>query len=223
MFVATQRILGAYKRHGFFSGTVCGAKGVGKSSYSLQVFHDVFIHQGYDDKTAWQMALDHCLYKITDVVNFLECSTEKENHSVGFIWDDASVFVAGTRWWSHKKEMQLLQSIMTTIRGSISGMLITCPSIKELASFLKNQDDYYVKITHDPNRGGMYRIATGYVRRTTPALQQRVYTNFRDYYSCYLPKWVYDEYCKKRWYYSQEDVKELKRMLKDKGDENDGE
>jgi len=161
------------------------------------------------------MALDRCLYKITEVVDFLERSSNQVEHEPVLMWDDASVFAAGTRWWTHRNEMQLLQGIMTTVRGCVNGMILTCPSISDLARFLKNQDDHYIKITYDP-KGAMYRIATGYIRRFSPANQLRVYTKFKDFYNCYLPKWVYNAYTVKREGYTKENTAQLKKLLSKK-------
>jgi len=212
MFVATNRILGAYKRNGFFSATVTGARGIGKSSYALKVLQDVYTALGYDNETAWRMALDRCLYRIVDVVDFLEKSSNQKEHEVAFIWDDASVFAAGARWLTHHREMILLQAIMDTVRGSVSAMILTCPDLLKLARFLRRYDDYLIKIGYSP-RGGMYREAKGYVRRILPSQQIRVYRNYLDSYSCYLPNWVYDEYCLKRDDYNRENTRYLKELL----------
>ncbi len=212
MLVSAKKVIGAYNNNGYFSAVVCGPKGIGKSSYGLRVLHDVFVSLGYDDNTAWQMAIDRCLYRITDVVNFLERSSNQDKPEPVLLWDDVSVFACGTRWWTHRDEMQLLQGVMTTVRTCVNAMIMTCPSINELAKFLRNQDDYYVKIVYD-KKGGLYRIATGYVRRFSPAQQLRVYTKYKDFYNAYLPKWVYEKYMDKRSEYSRENTRDLKKLL----------
>lgn len=207
----TVRILGAYKRNGFYSGTICGARGIGKSSYAIQVLYQVYRQLGFEKDEAWEMALDRIMYKITDIIKFLDDSVHSKEHEVAFIWDDAGVFGSGTRWFSHHEEMHLLQNLMDTIRGAVSGILLTCPDMMQLARFLRRYDDYLIKITY-ADKGDGYRLAKCYVKRITPAMQTRVYTQYHDNYNVYLPKWVYEKYCEKRESYNLENIEEMKRL-----------
>jgi len=208
----TTRIIGAYKRNGFYSGTIVGARGIGKSSYAIQILYQVYRVLGYEKEEAWQMAIDRILYKIPDIIKFLDKSVHSKQHEVAFIWDDAGVFGSGTRWFSHHEEMHLLQNLMDTIRGAVSGILLTCPDMMQLAKFLRRYDDYLIKINYNSERGGRYRIAKCYVKRITPAMQTRVYTQYHDKYDVYLPKWVYEAYCRKRESYNLENIEEMKKL-----------
>ena len=91
--VLSKKILSSHKTNGFTSAIIEGARGIGKSSYALKVFHDVFISMGWNDNVAWDMALDRILYRMNDIIDFLDKSVDKKDREVGFIWDDAGVLV----------------------------------------------------------------------------------------------------------------------------------
>jgi len=223
MFISTKHIIGAWNNNGFYSANIVGARGHGKSSYALQVLHEVLMELGYDDETAWNMTLGRILYKIPDIIKLLDVSVGKDKREVCFIWDDAGVFGSGQRWFTHHNEMQELHTLMDTIREASAGILLTCPDLMQLAKFLRRYDDYLIRISFDP-RGGMYRIAKGYIKRVTPAQQVRVYTKFYDKYNCRLPNWVYAAYSEKRKQYNKENLEELKKIYKKRDSEKkDGE
>lgn len=213
MLVATTRILGSYKNNGFFSAIVEGKRGIGKSSYALKVLYNVFCSKGYSETDAWEMALDRTFYAIPDIVNFLDQSSKKTPHEIAFIWDDAGVFASKLRWFTHYKEAHLIQALLDTIRGSVSGIIMTCPNQQQLFNFIRRYDDYLIRIRY-AKHGQWGRVATGYVKRSLPSGQMRVYKKFEDEYSCYLPKWVYDKYMVKRESYNADNIQNIKDMLK---------
>jgi len=213
--ILAKKILWAYKTGGFTCAIVEGNRGIGKSSYSLKVFHDIFVNQGWLDDVAWSMALDRILYKVEDIIDFLDKSQKKRQHEVGFIWDDAAVFGSNLTWYTNIKLVHLLQSLMDTVRGSVSGMILTCPNQGQLLKFLRRYDNYIVEITHT-EQGGWYRMAKGYVKRTLPSGTQRIYPNYYDFYSCYLPVDVFDRYQMKRKKYNVDNIASLKEVMKKK-------
>jgi hypothetical protein len=100
-----------------------------------------------------------------------------------------------------------------TIRTVCTGLLLTCPKREMLLSALRNYDDFKIEIImhHDYER-----IARGYKIKTSPMGQKRIYKNYEDNFSCYLPDWVYDKYMLKRNYYLDQVNNELQEIMKNK-------
>jgi len=208
--VLAKKILSAYKTNGFTSATVEGPRGIGKSAYSLKTLYDIYSSLGYHEDVAWDMALDRMLYRIKDIIKFLGDSSDKTNHEICFVWDDAGVFGSNLKWYTDIKLVHLLQSMMDTIRGSVNGMILTCPNQGQLLKFLRRYDNYIVELSHT-EQGGWNRVAKGYIKRTLPSGTQRIYPNYHDYFSCYLPIEVYKKYQKKRNQYNLENIMALKK------------
>ncbi len=217
-YVVSKKIYYAYKTNGFFSAVVQGRRGVGKSSYALTIMHDLFVYMGHEDSVAWQMAIDRMLYNISDIVSFIENSSGDKKEAV-FTWDDASVFGGNLRYFSHMKEVNLLSSLMDTIRSSVGGVLLTCPSQFGLLKFLRRYDNYIIDISYG-FEGGWNRIAKGYLKCSLPSGKGLVYYKFSDFYSAYLPKKVYALYMEKRNKYNEDNARYLKELInKKKGGE----
>jgi len=217
-------ILYARKNNGLYSSIVTGARGVGKSSYCIQVLFRIFRTLGYEVDESWQMALDRTLYKIPEVVNFLEQSADKEHKDI-FIWDDAGVFAGGVRWLTNQKEMVLIESICDTLRDCVYGVLLTVPDVRTLSRRIRTYDDYLVKIhrlrykaQQNFTNGETIREARLYKKIITPASQVRVYKQYYDNFDIMLPDWVYERYKKKRHRYTTENIRLLKEHLKNNGD-----
>jgi len=212
-------ILYARKTNGLYSSIVTGPRGGGKSSYSIQVLYRVFRSLGYETNESWDMALERVLYKIPEIVDFLEKSSEKEDKDL-FIWDDAGVYAGGVRWLTDQKEMVLIESICDTLRDCVYCVLLTVPDIRTLSRRLRTYDDYLVRInrlkTKDRERYGnndCIREARLYKKTVTPASQVRVYKQYYDSFDVMLPDWVYNKYKEKRKKYTTSNIKELKAFL----------
>jgi len=215
-------ILYARKHNGLYSSIVTGARGVGKSSYCIQILFRVFRTLGYDVDSSWEMALDRILYKIPEVVDFLEDSSEKPHKDI-FIWDDAGVFAGGVRWLTNQEEMVLIESICDTLRDCVYGVLFTVPDVRTLSRRIRTYDDYLVKIKRLNNKDREsfnnsedIREARLYKKVITPASQVRVYRQYYDNFNVMLPSWVYEKYKKKRYSYTKENITALKRHLSKK-------
>ena len=212
-------ILKARKTNGLFNSIITGERGVGKTSYSLQTLYLVFRKLGYDKEEAWQMSLDRCLYTIPDIVDFLEQSNKKK-HKDCFIWDDAGVFAGGVRWYTHYKEMVLLESVSDVLRNMVYGLLLTVPDIRTLTRRLRSYDDYIIKIYYpkpkskgekfDPN----LRHARVYKKGMSPIGQVNLSKKYYDSFNIMLPDWVYKKYQAKRNKYGLNDLKQLKKLSK---------
>ena len=210
----SKKILWAWRSGGFTSGIVEGPRGIGKSGYAMNILHDVFLCQGYHDEVAWDMALDRMLYRITDIINFLDKSTRKRKPETMFVWDDAAVFGSSMTYFSDFKMVHLLQAMMDTIRGSVSGMILTCPNQGQLLKFLRRYDAYIIRINY-VEEGGYNRVAKGYLWRSLPSGLQRIYPNFHDFYSCRLPNDIFERYQRRRKKYNIENIRALKEAVKE--------
>lgn len=217
-------ILYARKTNGLYSSIVTGARGVGKSSYCIQVLFRIFRILGYDVDTAWQMALDRILYKIPEVVDFLEKASDKPDKDI-FIWDDAGVFAGGVRWLTNQQEMVLIESICDTLRDCVYSVFFTVPDVRTLSRRIRTYDDYLVKILRLKNKDWQYfkdaeniREARLYKKVITPASQVRVYKQYYDSFNIMLPGWVYEKYKEKRHRYTKENIKALKKHLQKNGE-----
>lgn len=213
-------ILYARKNNGLYSSIVTGARGVGKSSYAIQVLFRIFRTLGHEVDESWQMALDRTLYKVPEVIEFLEKSQDKEHKDL-FIWDDAGVFAGGVRWLTNQKEMVFVESICDTLRDCVYGVLFTVPDVRTLSRRIRTYDDYLVKIhrlkykdQQQFKNGETIREARLYKKIITPASQVRVYKQYYDSFDIMLPGWVYDKYQEKRHRYSKENIRLLKEHLK---------
>ena len=211
-YVVSRKIYYAFRSNGFFSAIVEGRRGIGKSSYSLKTMHDIFVYLGYDDDVAWQMAIDRMLYNINDIVDFIDQSNGDKKEVV-FTWDDAGVFGGNLRYFSHMKEVNLLSSLMDTIRSSVGGILLTCPSQFGLLKFLRRYDNYLINIIRDPVQGSWYRIARGYLKNSLPSGKVIIYKKFDDFFSAYLPNKWYEVYMKKRHEYNKTNAEYLKELI----------
>jgi len=213
-------ILYARKKNGLYSSIVTGPRGAGKSSYCIQIVYRIFRVLGYGSEEAWNMALDRVLYKIPDIVDFLEVSSEKPNKDI-FIWDDAGVFAGGVRWLTDQQEMVLIESICDTLRDCVYGILFTVPDIRTLSRRLRTYDDYLVRINRLRKKDREFfedsddiREARLYKKMITPASQVRVYKQYYDSFNVMLPDWVYEKYKEKRHRYTTSNIKALKEHLK---------
>ena len=210
--VMSKKALWAWKTGGFTSGIIEGPRGIGKSSYAMKIMYDVFSCMGYHEEVAWDMALERMLYRINDIIEFLDRSTRKRNPECVFCWDDAAVFGSSMVWYTNVKLVHLLQSTLDTIRGSVSAMLLTCPNQSQLLKFLRTYDGYIIRINYAED-GGTYRDAKGYIWRSLPSGMKRIYPSFNDFYSCRLPNAIFKRYQRKRKSYNVENINALKEAM----------
>jgi len=215
-------ILYARIHNGLYSSVVTGQRGIGKSSYCIQILYNVFRALGFDIDTSWDMALDRTLYTIPEIIEFLDQSTEKEYKDL-FIWDDAGVFAGGVRWLTNQQEMVLIESMCDTLRDSVYCILLNVPDIRTLSRRLRSYDDHLVKIYHIKEKDKKYfnnstnlREARLYNKIITPASQVRVYKQYCDTFDIMLPDHVYERYKEKRHKYTKDNIAQLKKFLENK-------
>lgn len=219
-------ILYARKTDGLYSAIVTGPRGSGKTSYSLQILFNVFRSLGYDVETSWNMSIDRVLYKIPEIISFLENSSDKKDRDI-CIWDDSGVFAGGVRWLTNQREMVLIESICDTLRDSVYGILFTVPNIRTLSRRLRSYDDNIVTINFLSEKKQQMikkkltidnfhtlREARVLKKKILPSGLVRIYKNYSDNFDIMLPDWVYQKYKEKRHRYTKENIIELKKHLK---------
>lgn len=213
-------ILYARKTEGLYSCIVTGKRGIGKSSYSLQILFNIFKKLGFDTDTAWQMALDRIKYTVKEVVTFLKTNIDNDTKDI-FIWDDAGVYAGGVRWRTDYKEMVLIESICDTFRDCVYCVLFTVPEQRTLTRRIRSYDDFLVKIqylkkdelkNYDDDTNNL-RVARLYKKVILPSSQVRVYKQYYDTFDIMLPGWVYDQYKKKRRKYTKTNIEKLMSSL----------
>lgn len=213
-------ILHARKHEGLYSSIVTGKRGIGKSSYCLQILFTIFRKLGYNTDESWNMALDRIIYKVQEVVDFLDESIDKKDKDI-FIWDDAGVYAGGVRWLTDQKEMVLIESICDTFRDCVYGVFFTVPDQRTLSRRIRSYDDYLVKIHYLTKTEEKYfeedtstlRVARLYNKVILPSSQVRVYKQYYDTFDVMLPFWVYEKYKEKRHRYTKENIKKLMDTL----------
>lgn len=191
-FILSKRII---KEHpnGFRSAIVEGRQGIGKTSYCIKVTKEVYQTLfELNDKEAWDMALRHIMFSIDDII--LRLADAKDNKEIipCLIWDDAGVHGSNIKWFKHKDQVDMIKSLLETARTRVTGLLINCTSREGLMTCIRNQRGYVVEITNLDGRWS--RCAKGYNLFRLPSGMRRVYKNFEDMFSCYLPVDVYRRY-----------------------------
>jgi len=186
--------------NGFIGALVEGKRGVGKSSYCIKVMKEIYqTLLSCDDTTAYQYALKHILFDMDDIIRILREARNQNEVLPVVCWDDAGVHGSNLQWFINMRGIQELKSVMDTVRTAVTGLLLNCPDREGLAKVLRGYDDYLVSIikVNPPYE----RSARGYNIYKLPSGTRRVYRNFEDRYSCYLPNWVYKEYMLERMKY----------------------
>lgn len=214
-FILARRIISAHP-NGFTGAVIEGRRAIGKSSYAIKVMKEVYkTLENCSDKKAYTLALEHTLFSLKDIVDTLSEARTKDQMIPVVTWDDAGVHGSSMQYFINLKGVQQMKAITDTVRSATSGLLLTTPDREGLLKILRGYNDYLVTIT---KLNGFYaRSARGYNVYKLPSGMKRVYRNFDDKYSCYLPKWVYDIYQKQRNSYLDEALEAITNMKKKVG------
>ena len=201
---------------GFIGAIIEGERGYGKSSYALKVMAQVYQNLlGIKDEEAWNMSIDNMIFSMNDMTQRITSNIDKDEVTPCWCLDDATVHFSSYKFFTNLYEVILIHGLFDTIRTACTGLLMTCPKRDLLLAALRNYDDYKIEIIMDR---GWERQARGYKIKTTPVGQRRIYKNFEDNYSCYLPDWVYQKYMDKRKFYLKQTNAELQNLLSHKDD-----
>lgn len=197
--------------NGFIGAIIEGERGYGKSSYALKVMAQVYQNlEGIPDDDAWQRAVDCMIFSIDELIKTINTNINSDTVTPAWCLDDATVHFSSYKFFTNLYEVILIHGMFDTIRTAVTGLLLTCPKRDLLLAALRNYDDFKIEIYMDHD---WERIARGYKIKTTPVGQRRIYKNFEDKYSCYLPDWVYDKYMAKRKFYLKETNDALQKIL----------
>ena len=199
---------------GFISAIIEGERGYGKSAYALKVMAQVYKNlEGLDDETAWKRAIDCMIFSMDDLIKNINNNITNDIVTPTWCLDDATVHFSSYKFFTNLYEVILIHGMFDTIRTACTGLLLTCPKRNLLLAALRNYDDFKIEIIMDRD---WERIARGYKIKTSPVGQKRIYKNFEDNYSCYLPDWVFEIYMEKRKFYLKQTNEELQKILNDK-------
>lgn len=172
-----------------------------------------------NDKEAYEHALHHIVFDLDDVVRTLREARQKEKMIPVLVWDDAGIHGSSIQWFLNMRGIQEMKAVTDTVRSATSGFLLNCPDREGLTKVLRGYNDYLVTITK--LQTPYTRSARGYNIYKLPSGMKRIYRNFDDRYSCYLPKEVYEKYMKERHKYldrALDAIEEMKnKMQKKKG------
>jgi hypothetical protein len=206
------------KKHpsGFIGAIIEGERGYGKSSYALKVMAQVYKSlEGLSDEDAWNRALDNVIFSMDDLISVINRNIATDTVTPVWCLDDATVHFSSYKFFTNLYEVILIHGMFDTIRTAVTGLLLTCPKRDLLLAALRNYDDFKIDIVMND---GWQRIARGYKIKTTPVGQKRIYKNFEDEYSCYLPNWIYDKYMDKRKFFLKQTNDDLQKILAGKGE-----
>lgn len=209
----TEKIITAYPRN-FCGAIITGPRGIGKSSYALNVAWEVYTNIGYNEEEAWNKTLSVCKFTMKDVIDFIEKNAKSEDKERMLIWDDTGVYASTMEWWSNRTLLKQLKSVTDTIRTGVCSLIMTTPSESGLTKFLRDYDDYIVQISYHES-GGNYRNAKGYLKRTLPSGNLRIYSKFRNKFYVMIPDWIWEKYIAERERVHNLQLQEIKKVMEE--------
>jgi hypothetical protein len=184
--------------NGFCGAIITGPRGIGKSSFALNAAWEMYRLTGeYDEEEAWDKVLEVCKFTMDEVLEYLEYYAKSNEKARCLIWDDCGVHASTMEWWENRSTLKRLKSVTDTIRTGVCSLIITTPNESDLTKFLRNYDDYIVQIGYHSD-GGIYRMAKGYLKRTLPGGQLRIYPKFKNKFYVMIPDSVFNRYMVRR-------------------------
>ena len=217
------------RRHpdGFCGFVVQGERGMGKSMYAYKVMARVYqILNNLDEYESYAMALNHMIFSPSDLINMIKYNLKNDYITPVICLDDATVHFNSYKFFVDLHEVILLKGMFDTIRTVLTGLIMTCPTRKNLLKFLKDYDDLKIDIKYAPG-GNWERIGRCYQFNWYPDERKyRVIVPYQDHYSVYVPGSVddvsspYGAYMVKRKHYLEtinvkmEEIMKLKQKMK---------
>lgn len=198
--------------HNFCGAIITGPRGIGKSSFALNAAWEMYMLTGeYSEEEAWEKVLEVLKFTMDEVLEYLEYYAKSNEKARCLIWDDCGIHASTMEWWENRSMLKRLKSVTDTIRTGVSSLLITTPAESDLTKFLRNYDDYIVQIGYAMGEGKKYRIANGYLKRTLPAGQLRVYSKFKNKFYVMIPDSIFNRYMYRRNQVLVNEIENLKR------------
>ena len=212
------RMIDATNRKGFMSVITKAERGYGKSMYNLKNMTYTYYTIGeLTENQAWQKALDNFIFTPDQLMNRVEQNIADDVISPAWCIDDATVHFSSYLYFINLYQASLLNATFDTIRTVVNALLINCPKKKRLLTGLRNYDDHEITI-YKTMPGGYQRKSVCIKWYSLPSGKQNFRKEFEDYFSCYVPTWIYKKYMEKRKSYLKDISKELKE-LKEKLDQ----
>jgi len=196
------RILSSINSKGFISVVTKAERGYGKSMYNLKAMAYVYWSiNGNNETDAWNSALDAMIFTPTELSNMVDYNIRNDIVSPVWCIDDAAVHFSSYLHFINLYQAALLNATFDTIRTVTSALLINCPSKKRLLPSLRNYDDYEVTLYKDR---GYQRKAVAIKWYSMPSGQKKFRKEWEDYFSCFVPNWIFEKYMLKRKKYLKE-------------------
>lgn len=218
--ILAKKIATAINNNRFLSFIILGDRDIGKSTYALKALFEAFILIGYDIEEAWNLALDCIKFSIPAVTKYLREGTEQYRKErikkPALIWDDLRKYASGMQYHLDRELYHEISGLLDTIKIPINVFIGTCPGMKGVMGILQDYDSYQINLSYS-TRGGNYRIAKGYLWKTSPMGQRAIYPKFKDTFLCRLPNHIWLKYEDERISASEHSIdaveKSSKKML----------
>lgn len=216
--VLARKIYETIKNNHFRSFIILGDRDIGKSTYALKALFEAFILLGYEKKEAWNLALSCIKFSIPSVTAYLKEGIQEyklnQIKKPALIWDDLRKYATGQEYTLNRKLYKEITGLLDTIKIPINVFIGTCPGMKGVMGVLQEYDSFQINIEYS-TRGGKYRIAKGYLWKTSPKGQRAIYSKFRDTFLCWLPTKVWNQYEANRIQASEESIMAVEQALKE--------
>lgn len=214
--ILADKIYTAIKNNKFLSFIILGDRDIGKSTYALKALFEAFLKLGRSKEEAWIMALSCTQFKIPDVINYLKegiKSYKADNiKKPVLIWDDLRKYASGQEYNTDRELYKQITGLLDTIKIPVNVFIGTCPSMKGVMGVIQDYDSYQINVQYS-TRGGNYRIAKGYLWKTSPKGQRTLYPKFNDTFVCWLPTKIWKEYeMNKRIPASEDSIESLEKI-----------
>lgn len=212
--------------NGFTGAVIDGPRGYGKSTFCMHTMREVYQYiDGIDRVDAWKKVLKYTLFTMNDVIDALEIVEDidmgnviesQAEHMIPVICcDDAGRHMGRLKHFLDMTITDRLNSVMDTARDAVTGFLLNAPEREGLLSFIRRyRDNLWITIGLNPDTmGDKYkRVATA--RRFVIGHDGRKRTRlaFQTKFSCYVEKWVYEEYKRKKINAVKESLARLKEV-----------
>lgn len=225
------------KKHpwGYVGVAVRGGRGDGKTAFALHTGREVYQYiEGISRDEAWEKLLGtgnyrnkppNILFDLNDVVKALEpldtidyeniLEWQADNTIPYKIWDDAGMHGGKYKFFTDVKMVEALQGEVDTIRFILTGFVTTSPELESMLRFMQDyKDNLIVSIKKQSPSATKYNrkaeVKRWYEDRRGNFRKRLAWTtNF----SCYVDKWVYQEYTRMKARAIIRNRNRLKRML----------
>jgi len=218
--VLGKMIATAIKNNKFISFIVLGDRNIGKSTYTIKALYEAFMilaDDPYAEDECWKKALECIKFKTEDVTDYLKEGTAQykkdKTKKPALVWDDMRKYASGTQYFLDKELYNEISGLLDTIKIPINVFIGTCPSMKGVMGILQDYDGYQINLGYS-QRGGDYRLAKGFLWKTSPKGQRAIYSKFKDTFFYRLPNKIWNEYEKERIEVSEHSITAVENIEK---------